>query len=223
MAEADRQRGQAGGEPVGQQRPQRRHLRLGDRARIARPGPHHHQVVPVERGGPLPRPDVHGETQGAELVGQHPVKVSSPSTISARRPVSPASLVVPGTRSSSQNRASDVFRAASTARTSGSSASGCSGSRCGARRAEPEQPLRTARAGSAAGASGASPSAASTPAALACVSATSPAAVECRTRVAPTGTRSSPAGEISAVRIRIGASSVCRPAPSRPSRASTPE
>ena len=36
--------------------------------------------------------------------------------------------------------------------------------------------------------------------------------VEWRTRVAPTGTRSRPSGAISAVRIRIGASRVCRPA-----------
>ena len=54
------------------------------------------------------------------------------------------------------------------------------------------------------------------------VSATSPAGSEPRTSVAPTGTRSRPSAAMSAVRIRMGESSVCAPPASRPSSASAP-
>ncbi|CAM5637111.1 hypothetical protein SGLAM104S_06631 [Streptomyces glaucescens] len=126
------------------------------------------------------------------------MKVSSPSTTSAC-PSSSAD----GSCIRSQNGASEARRPSRTARTRGSSAS----------------PGRTA---SSRGRDGRTPSAASTPAALACVSATSPAGSEPRTRVAPTGTRSRPAASMSAVRIRMGESSVCAPPESRPSRASAP-
>ena len=58
------------------------------------------------------------------------------------------------------------------------------------------------------------------PPALARVSATSEAASESRTSVAPAVTLSSPAGETSAVRMRIGLSIVGDPSAARPKSAS---
>ena len=69
-------------------------------------------------------------------------------------------------------------------------------------------------------ATGARPKALRMPPALARVSATSEAASESRTRVAPAVTLSSPAGDTSAVRIRIGLSMVGVPSAARPKRAS---
>ncbi len=64
----------------------------------------------------------------------------------------------------------------------------------------------------------------STPAALACVSATSDSGTEWRTSVAPTRTTSRPvAGSMSAVRMQIGESISCPPLAERPISASAPE
>ena len=73
---------------------------------------------------------------------------------------------------------------------------------------------------SGAGAGGTSPKALRMPPAFACVSATSYAGSESRTRVAPAVTLSRPSRSTSAVRITIGLSTTGPPAASRPRIAS---
>ena len=196
MAEADREQRRARTEPGDQLRPQRGHL----------------PVVGRTSGRPVPGPTTsRSAAPASNAVSQAATRTARPSARSwwASMPVkvSSASTISASARPAPARRGSRVAggRRARTAR----------GARCG-RPARPVPPDRR-RAGSvvARGArAGTRPSAARTPAALACVSATSPAGVEWRTSVAPTGTRSRPSGVISAVRIRIGASSVCRPAAS---------
>ena len=94
--------------------------------------------------------------------------------------------------------------------------------RCGssARSARPRRGRATATSSAGTGAGGTSPKALRMPLAFACVSATSYAASESRTSVAPADTLSRPSGSTSAVRIRIGLSTVGRPSGSRPNSAS---
>ena len=73
---------------------------------------------------------------------------------------------------------------------------------------------------SGAGAAGTRPNAERMPPALACVSATSYAASESRTRVAPAVTVSRPSRSTEAVRMTIGLSSIGSPTASRPRIAS---
>ena len=70
---------------------------VGPIARVTRPGTDHHQVVPVDRAGlAASRGGRPRRPSAPSWWASIPVKVSSPSTISARRPASPGSADAPG-------------------------------------------------------------------------------------------------------------------------------